>query len=135
VVWWSYPVGPDLFAKLPGLKFMQRVGVVRTKGDATAALARGVPVSVIPLGLSDRVALHALALTLAVTQKIVQGHRAVPEGTNPDNLPEELAGAAVRTVNWARLPNVDTINDKTVGMVGFGEIGACFSRMVRPWRR
>jgi phosphoglycerate dehydrogenase-like enzyme len=36
-------------------------------------------------------------------------------------------------VNWVRWPDVDTLNDKTVGIIGFGEIGACFARMLPPF--
>jgi len=32
-----------------------------------------------------------------------------------------------------RWPDVDTLNDKTVGIIGFGEIGACFARMLPPF--
>src|SRR2546423_12042591 len=77
VVWWSYPVDQKLIDRLPNLRFMQRVGIFRAKGDATVALANGVPVSVTPFGVSDRVALHTLALVLAVARKIVEGHQAV----------------------------------------------------------
>ena len=63
VVWSSYPIDADLIRSLPKLRFMQRIGLTRARGDAQAALAKGIPVSVVPFGVSDRVALHALALT------------------------------------------------------------------------
>src|SRR4051812_23032035 len=66
VVWSQYPVDSAFIGRLPNLRFMQRLGLVRARGDASAALAKGIPVSVIPHGVSDRVALHALMLTLAV---------------------------------------------------------------------
>lgn len=133
VVWWDYAVDAALIAKLPHLRFMQRIGVVRARGDARAALQRGVPVSVLPFGLSDRVANHAFALTLDVVRKVTQSHLAVLRGDNPDNLPEEETGVPATALNWARIPNIETLNDKTVGIVGFGEIGACYARMTRPF--
>lgn len=133
VVWTNYPVDAALIDRLPNLKFMQRVGLVRARGDARRAVAKGVPVSVIPLGLSDRVAIHTMALTLDVYRKITQGHLAVLAGTNPDNLAEEETAVPATALNWARIPNVDTLNDKTVGIVGFGEIGAAYSRMLAPF--
>ncbi|MFN8556000.1 MAG: NAD(P)-dependent oxidoreductase [Dehalococcoidia bacterium] len=132
VVWWSYPVDRSLIAALPRLRFMQRVGVTRYKGDATAALERGIPVSAFALGVSDRVAQHTLALTLAVLRRLPAGDRAVRDGLNPDNLPERETGAPAE-VNWARLPNIETLNDKAVGIIGFGEIGACYARMLAPF--
>jgi phosphoglycerate dehydrogenase-like enzyme len=132
VVWWTYPVDAAFLARMPKLRFVQKVGIMRGKGDATAALAKGIPVSQIPFGVSDRVALHAMALTLALLRKLLPGHRAVLAGTNPDGLPEVEAGGAAQ-VNWARVPDVDTLNDKTVGILGFGEIGACYARMLTPY--
>jgi phosphoglycerate dehydrogenase-like enzyme len=133
VVWSSYPVDAALIESLPRLRLMQRIGLTRAKGDATAALKAGIPVSVLPFGVSDRVALHTLALTLAVLRRIVDGHRAVHEGLNPEGLPETEQVGPTPTVNWVRWPDVETLNDKTVGIIGFGEIGACFARMLTPF--
>lgn len=133
LVWSAYPVDGALIASLPRLRFMQRIGLTRAKGDASAALANNIPVSVLPFGVSDRVALHTLALTLDVLRKIVQGHRAVHEGLNPDGLEELEQVGPTQTVNWVRWPDVDTLNDKIVGIIGFGEIGACYARMLPPF--
>ena len=133
VVWSNYPVDAALIGSMPKLRLMQRIGLTRAKGDATAALAAGIPVSVLPFGVSDRVALHTLSLTLAVLRRIVDGHRAVHEGLNPEGLPETEQVGPTPTVNWVRWPDVDTLNDKTVGIIGFGEIGTCFARMLQPF--
>ncbi|MPZ49013.1 MAG: hypothetical protein GEU75_06850 [Dehalococcoidia bacterium] len=133
VVWSSYPVDAALINSLPELRFMQRIGLTRARGDAHTALARGIPVSVVPFGVSDRVALHTLTLTLSALRKVVQGHHAVHVGVNPDGLEEKEQVGATQTVNWVRWPDVDTLNDKTVGIIGFGEIGACFARMLPPF--
>jgi phosphoglycerate dehydrogenase-like enzyme len=133
VVWWGYPVDASLISRLPKLRFMQRIGLVRARGDATAALAKGIPVSVTPFGLSDRVALHGLALTLDAVRKVTQGHQAVLEGRNPDNLPEEETTTPATALNWARIPGIGTLNDRTVGILGYGEIGACYGRMLAPF--
>ncbi|HEU0075285.1 MAG TPA: NAD(P)-dependent oxidoreductase [Dehalococcoidia bacterium] len=133
VVWSNYPVDAALVASMPKLRLMQRIGLTRAKGDASAALSAGVPVSVLPYGVSDRVALHTLSLTLAVLRRIVDGHKAVHEGLNPEGLPQTEQIGPTPTVNWVRWPDVDTLNDKTVGIIGFGEIGACFARMLPPF--
>ena len=132
-VWSNYPVDAALIGSMPKLRYMQRIGLTRAKGDATAALTAGVPVSVLPFGVSDRVALHTLSLTLAVLRRVVDGHHAVHEGLNPEGLPETEQVDPTPTVNWVRWPDVDTLNDKTVGIIGFGEIGACFARMLPPF--
>jgi phosphoglycerate dehydrogenase-like enzyme len=133
VVWSNYPVDGQMIASMPNLRFMQRIGLTRAKGDAVPALTRGIPVSVLPYGVSDRVALHTLTLTLDVLRKVVQGHAAVHSGLNPEGIPPTEQVGPTPTVNWVRWPDVDTLNDKTVGIVGFGEIGACFARMLPPF--
>ncbi|HLF79996.1 MAG TPA: NAD(P)-dependent oxidoreductase [Dehalococcoidia bacterium] len=133
VIWSSYPVDAALINRLPRLRFMQRIGLVRAKGDVTAAHNKGIPVSVTPHGVSDRVAQHAMALTLDVVKKITQSHLHLQAGRNPDNLPEAEAGGPAIALNWTRTPDVGTLNDKTVGIIGFGEIGACFTRLLLPF--
>jgi phosphoglycerate dehydrogenase-like enzyme len=133
IVWWSYPVDRALIERLPKLKLVNRIGVIRTAGDTTAALAKGIPTSALPHGVSDRVAQHALALTLSLVRKLRQGHEGMIAGLNPENMPEEETAAPAVHMNWTGTPDVDTLNDKTVGIIAFGEIGARFATMLRPF--
>lgn len=133
IVWWSYPVDTALIERLGALRFLQRIGLMRTKGDTTAALANGLPVSTLPHGVSDRVAQHALALMLSIMRKLRPSHEAMIAGTNPNDMPEQETGAPAIAMTWTGTANVDTLNDKTVGIIGFGEIGACLTRMLAPF--
>src|SRR5437867_7583933 len=56
VVWSRWPVDRSFIESVPSLRFMQRLGRFRAQGDATAALDRKIPVSVLPHGTSGRVA-------------------------------------------------------------------------------
>jgi D-3-phosphoglycerate dehydrogenase len=132
IVWTTTPVDRALIERLPRLRFLQRIGYFRAAGDATAALERGIPVAVTPYGVSDRVAQHALTLILSLVRQIPASVEALLEGKNPDRLPEEEMGAGAR-VNWARVPGIASLNDKTVGILGFGEIGACLARLLLPF--
>ncbi len=61
-------------------------------------------------------------------------HDAVLKGTNPANLePVEQPGPA-NTLNWARLPGIQSLYFKTAGIAGFGEIGACLALLLRPFQ-
>ena len=133
IVWWSYPVDRGLIERLPKLRFAQRIGLIRTKGDATAALAKGIPVSALPHGVSDRVGQRALALTLGVLHQMRTGHEAMIEGRNPNNFPEVEAMGPPTAMNWTGTPWPDTLNDKTVGIIGYGEIGSCLRRLLHPF--
>src|SRR5215208_6748266 len=55
VVYWDHAVGRDTLDRLPGLRFIQRVGQFRATGDLTAAFERGILVSATPYGVLARV--------------------------------------------------------------------------------
>ena len=132
-VWSRWPVDAALIGQMPRLRFMQRLGVFRANGDVTAALERGIPVSVLAHGTAARVAEHNLALILGLMRGLLASHRAVVEGDNPAGMePMERIGSTP-TVNWARVPGLQTLHLKTIGIAGFGEIGANLALMLRPF--
>jgi phosphoglycerate dehydrogenase-like enzyme len=132
VVWSRWPVDRALIDDLPNLRFMQRLGRIRARGDAMAARERGIPVSVLPHGTSLRVAEHAYALTLGLCRGLLAAHRSVIDGSNPANLPPERGESARQALNWAGVPGLQSLQFKTVGIAGFGEIGACLALMLAP---
>ena len=133
VIWWDTAMDRTLIEQMPNLRFMQRVGWFRAHGDATAALERGVPVAVTPFGVSDRVAQHGFTLTLMLLRRMHVAIDAINRRLNPDELVEAEADTGQNTVNWARIPDIASLNDKTVGIIGFGEIGACYARLLTPF--
>src|SRR6478672_5678004 len=133
VVWSRWPVDAALIGQMPRLRFMQRLGVFRANGDATAALERGIPVSVLAHGTAARVAEHNLALILGLMRGLLASHASVVRGDNPANMePMERIGGTP-TVNWARVPGLQTLHLKTIGIAGFGEIGANLALMLKPF--
>lgn len=134
VVWSRWPVDRAFIERLLRLRFMQRLGRLRARGDATAALERGIPVSVLPHGTSGRVAEHAFALTLALARGLLIAHRSVVDGLNPANLGPEAGEGAHQPLNWAGLSEPRSLQFQTVGIAGFGEVGACLALMLAPLR-
>ena len=132
-IWWDTPMSRDLIAQMPDLRFLQRIGWFRSRGDATAALERGIPVAVTPFGVSDRVAQHAFTLTQMLLRRMHVAIDAINRRLNPDELQELEADTGQNTVNWARIPDIASLNDKTVGIVGFGEIGSAYARLLPPF--
>jgi len=129
-IWSETPLDAALIGQMSRLRFLQRIGWFRARGDATAAMERGIPVAVTPYGVADRVAQHALTLTLMLLRRMPAALEALAKGANPDGLPELPAESPQNTVNWARIPDIASLNDKTVGIVGFGEIGAALARLL-----
>jgi phosphoglycerate dehydrogenase-like enzyme len=133
-VWWETPVDRSLIEQMPELQFLQRVGWFRARGDATFALEQGIPVAVTPHGVGDRVAQHALTLTMMLLRQMRVAIEALELGTNPEELQELPADSGQNTVNWARIADITSLNDKTVGILGFGEIGSAYARMLGPFQ-
>jgi phosphoglycerate dehydrogenase-like enzyme len=129
-IWSETPLDRTLIEQMPRLKFLQRIGWFRARGDASFALERGIPVAVTPFGVADRVAQHALTLTLMLLRQMPAALEALARCSNPDELPELPAGTGPNTVNWAKIEGIASLNDKTVGILGFGEIGAAFARLL-----
>ena len=101
-----------MMAKLPKLKTISHFGVGYDTVDVDAARKRGITVTNTPDVLTDDVADLAIALLLATVRKVPQGDRYVREG-------KWLKGA---------MPLTDTIQGKSVGIIGIGRIGRAIAR-------
>ena len=99
-------------AKLPKLKVISHFGVGYDTVDVDAARKRGITVTNTPDVLTDDVADLAIALLLATVRKVPQGDRYVREG-------KWLKGA---------MPLTDTIQGKTLGVIGMGRIGRAIAK-------
>ncbi len=99
-------------AKLPKLATISHFGVGYDTVDVEAARKRGIAVTNTPDVLTDDVADLAIGLLLGAVRKIPQGDRYVREG-------KWLKGAMALT---------DTIQGKSVGIIGMGRIGRAIAR-------
>jgi lactate dehydrogenase-like 2-hydroxyacid dehydrogenase len=99
-------------AKLPKLRMVSHFGVGVDSVDVEAATKRGIKVTNTPDVLTDDVADLTIGLLLATVRRIPQGDRYVREG------------------KWAQkaFPLTDTIQKKTLGIVGLGRIGRAIAR-------
>jgi lactate dehydrogenase-like 2-hydroxyacid dehydrogenase len=112
----------------PKLKLIQRLGARSDGIDVEAAAARGILVSCVPRQTLQYTAEHAILLMLAVAKRLLEGDRAVREGRwNPERVHPENRIA----YNWAGLSNLGGLFQKTVGIVGLGEVGALTATMAR----
>ena len=133
VVYWDHAVGRETLDRLPGLRFIQRVGQFRATGDLSAAFERGILVSATPYGVLARVAQHTLLLMLALARNLMPSHQSILEGTNAIGMEPEYAREKPLAFNWSKIPGIGSLFDKTLGIVGFGEAGSVLAELVQPF--
>jgi phosphoglycerate dehydrogenase-like enzyme len=105
----SDPYNAAVFAACPELLMVSRCGVGTDSVDMRAATEAGVVATNTPGAMTDAVADYTFGLMLAIARRIVEG----------ENL--------MRSGGWGEYPGV-LIAGKTLGLVGFGQIGQGVAR-------
>jgi D-3-phosphoglycerate dehydrogenase len=111
-------MGPDLIQRFRRCKIIVRYGVGYDNVDLAAATEAGIMVGHSPSYCLDEVATHALALLLACVRNVVRIQRRLEQGGWAANPPERSYRMAGRTL----------------GLVGFGNIGQSVARKLGGWR-
>lgn len=128
----------ELIAAGAHLKLIQRHGSLSHDIDLEAAREHGVPVCVQPIrgtiAVAENVMLQALALLRRATplQEVL---RRPPESFGigePPHAPRRTS-EDVFAFNWSRQTRVGLLENRTVGVLGFGEIGAELARRLQGW--
>jgi len=132
LVTWSGLLDDDLVGRLPDLRLVQRIGYFRGGGDLKAATKRGVAVAVWPHGVLNRVAMHTLMFMVALSRQLLPGHELTIEGVNEIGMEPAFADQRPLAMNWPKVANVNTPANKTLGIIGFGEAGACLAHLAAP---
>lgn len=121
-------VDAALIAANPKLKLIQRIGGRADAIDLKAAAARGIAVSCVPRKTLHYTAEHAILLMLALAKRLIVADAAVRNDrwdrarVHPEN------GVAY---NYAGIPDLGGLFNKTVGIIGLGEVGALVAGMAR----
>jgi D-3-phosphoglycerate dehydrogenase len=107
-------VDADLLAKADRLRVVARAGVGVDNVDVDAATRRGVIVANAPQSNIITAAEHTMALLLALARNVPQAHASLVGGT------------------WdrAKFSGVE-LNEKTLGIIGFGRIGQLVAQRAR----
>ena len=118
----------------PNLKIIQRLGSLYHDIDLDAAKARGIPVYAQPIRGTIAVAENMMLQMMAVLR------RAMPLQKVIHTPPEQYMPAGARRTdedvfafNWSGQNRVALLRNKTVGILGFGEIGAELARRLQHW--
>ncbi|HYU78343.1 MAG TPA: NAD(P)-dependent oxidoreductase [Vicinamibacterales bacterium] len=128
-------VTADLIAAAgPDLRVVQIHGHFPDRVDLEAARRAGVMVAVMPSKGAIAVAEHAMGLMLAFAHKIVPGHRGVVSGAYRERgLQPARTTETEIAFNWLGYPDLFELYEKTLGIVGFGEIGYELARRARSF--
>jgi glyoxylate reductase len=132
LITWSGLLDRALVERLPNLRLVQSIGYYRGGGDLQAAADRGIAVAVWPWGVLNRVAMHTLMFMVALSRQLLPGHELTIEGVNESGMEPAFADQRPLAMNWPKVANVNTPANKTLGIVGFGEAGACLARLAAP---
>ena len=117
-----------------GLRLIQIQGHLADRTDLAAAERASVPVAVMPSKSCIAVAEHAMALMLALARKIVPGHAGVVSGRYQErDMTPKRTSETETAFNWLKYPDIAELNGKTLGIVGFGEIGQEVARRARAF--
>lgn len=125
----------EIIAAGARLRLIQRIGSLVHDIDTQAARERGVPVAAQPIVGTIAVAEHVMTQMLAVLRRIM------PEQLILRQPPEQFIGGPARRTtedvfffNWSRQTQVGLLYGKTIGILGFGEIGAELARRLAGWQ-
>src|SRR3954451_24615360 len=130
----TQPVTAEILAASPNVKIVQKYGGRPDRLDLDAARNAGVTVAVMPLCGCIAVAELAMTLILALSKQLVEAHRATASGAYRDlGLDPAQSSQRVFVFQWMKLPRLQEVRGKTLGLIGFGEIGTEVARRARAF--
>ena len=123
-------VDAELIASAPKLRLIQRLGSMIHDIDLGAAQRAGVMVALWPdLGCA-MVAEHMVMQMLALAKRLPEVS-AVAQAAEDWGRPSRRTDENVFAYNWSGRANIGGLFGQTVGILGFGEIGAELARRLR----
>jgi phosphoglycerate dehydrogenase-like enzyme len=125
-------IDADLIASAPRLKLILRLGSMTHDIDAEAARAAGVIVCRYPDAGTIAVAEHCLLQMLVLGKKLREVERAALEASSEWGVPRQTDEDTF-SYNWSGRAGIDRVLDRTVGILGMGEIGAELARRLSTW--
>jgi len=122
----------EIIESAPNLKVILRLGSLTFDIDAEAAQEAGVAVCYWPVATVIRVAEHMVLQMLALSKKLRETEAIALEASSK-------WGESRRTdedtfhYNWSGREDVEGLWERTIGIIGFGEIGAELARRLQGW--
>ena len=117
----GFPFTEEVFAEIPRCRAVIQTSVGYDKIDVPAATAHRIMVANLPDYCIEEVSDHAVALLLALARRLPQMQQVVRQG--------EWGKPGVRTMDL--IGRVDRLRERTLAIVGFGNIGRLVARKTR----
>jgi phosphoglycerate dehydrogenase-like enzyme len=114
----------------PRLRLIQRLGSLTFDIDVAAARQRGIAVCAWPVVGCILVAEHMVMQMLALVKRLPEV-KAIAEEAAAWGRPSRRTDENTFAYNWSKRTDIDGIYHKTVGILGFGEIGAELARRLQ----
>ena len=116
----------------PHLKLILRLGSLTYDIDTAAAQAAGIAVCYWPIATVIRVAEHMVMQLLALSKKLRESE-AIALAASGEWGESKRTDEDTFAYNWSRRENVEGLWQRTIGIMGFGEIGAELARRLQGW--
>jgi len=123
-------IDAEMIAAGKRLRLIQRLGSLTYDIDLDAARAAGVPVCIWPVRFSIMVAEHMVMQMLALAKRLNEVTRITLEAGDWGR-PSLRTDEDTFAYNWSQRTNIGGLYQRTVGILGFGEIGAELARRLR----
>jgi phosphoglycerate dehydrogenase-like enzyme len=120
-------IDADMIAAGRRLRLIQRLGSLTYDIDLEAARTAGVPVAIWPVETAIMVAEHMVMQMLALAKRVVEVSTVACEAEDWDQ-PSRRTDEDTFAYDWSRRRGIRTLYEQTVGILGFGEIGAELAR-------
>ncbi len=125
-------INAEMIQAAPHLKLILRLGSLTYDIDTEAASAAGVVVCCWPVGSVIRVAEHMVLQMLALSKK-VRKTEAIALAAGTEWGESKRTNEDTFAYNWSNRQDVEGLWQKTIGIMGFGEIGAELARRLQGW--
>jgi len=125
-------IDAEMIQAAPRLKMILRLGSLTYDIDVGAAKQAGVIVCRWPVGTVIRVAEHLVLQMLALSKKLRETE-AIALAASAEWGESKRTDEDTFAYNWSGRENVEGLWRKTIGIMGFGEIGAELARRLQGW--
>jgi lactate dehydrogenase-like 2-hydroxyacid dehydrogenase len=123
-------IGADLLSAAPAIALVVRLGAFSFDIDLEAARAADVAVCRWPLAGAARVAEHVVLQILALAHRLNSAQSIVMEAGNWGE--SRRTDENIFAFNWSGMEGAG-LSGRTIGVLGFGEIGAELARRLSGW--